>query len=65
MPNEKVDVVRGDRVVLLQIVKGKRGESCREVPTEDVDRGARVLRGAHNMHYWSVKGKGWRDINLN
>ena len=31
LPNKKVDVVRGDRIVLLQIIKGRRGDEGRVV----------------------------------
>ena len=63
LPNKKVDIVRGDQVILLQIIKGRRGEGCRKIPPENVDRGARVLRRAHDMHCQGVEEKGWRDMN--
>ena len=43
LPNENIDVVRGNRVVLLQIVEGNERESSREIPPKDVDGRAGVL----------------------
>ena len=65
LPNKKVDVVRGDKIVLLQIVESRGREGCREIPPEDVNGRARVLGRAHNMHHRGVKRKGRGKMNLN
>ena len=65
LSNENVDVVRRERIVLLQIVESDEGESSRKIPPKDMDGGARVLRGANDMHYRGVERKGWGNVNLN
>ena len=64
LTNKKIDVVRGELIVLLQIIESDDGESGREVPPEDVNRRAGVLGRTNDVHYWSVKGEGWRNVNL-
>ena len=64
LANEKVDVVRGERIVLLQIVESDERESSRKVPPKNMNGGARVLRGANDVHYWGVERKGWGNVNL-
>ena len=64
LPNEKVDVVRGEGVVFLQVVESNEGKSGRKIPPKDVNRRARVLGGVNNMHHWGVEGKGRGDMNL-
>ena len=65
LANKKVNVVRGERIVLLQIVESDEGKGSRKIPPKDVNGGARVLRGANDMHHWGVERKGWGDVNLN
>ena len=65
LANEKVDVVRGERIVLLQIVESDEGESSRKVPPRDMNGGARVLRRANDVHHWGVERKSWGNVNLN
>ena len=50
LPNAKIDVVKEDGVVLLQVIEGDKGKSSREIPPKDVDGRAGVLGRAHNMH---------------
>ena len=64
LPNKKVNVVRGDQVVFLQVVESCRREGCREIPPKNVNGRAGILRRAHDMHYRGVKGEGWGDMNL-
>ena len=64
LPNEKIDVVRGERVVLLEIIKDDERKSGWEIPPKDVDGRARVLRRANYVHHRGVKGEGRRDVNL-
>ena len=59
LANKKVDVVRGELIVLLQIIESDDWESGREIPPEDVNRGAGVLGRANNVYHWSVKREGW------
>ena len=65
LPNEEINVVRGNEIVLLQIIESRGRESCREVPPKDMNGRAGVLGGAHNMHHRSVKRKGRGNVNLN
>ena len=65
LPNEEVDVVRGECVVLLEIVKSDEGKSSWEIPPKDVERRTRVLGRMNDMHHRGVEGKGWRDMDLN
>ena len=65
LANEKVDVVRRERIVLLQIFVSDEGKSSRKIPPKDMNGRARVLRGANDMHYRGVERKGWGDVNLN
>ena len=65
LANKKVDVVRGEGIVLLQIVESDERESSGEIPPKNMNGGARVLRGTNNMHHWGVEGKGWGNMNLN
>ena len=65
LANKKVDVVRGERIVLLQIVESDERKGSRKIPPKDVNGGARVLRGANDMHHWGVEGKGWGNMDLN
>ena len=65
LSNEKVDIFRGEGVVLLQVIKSNKGKGSREIPPKDVKRGARVLGGTNNMHHWDVERKGRRDMDLN
>ena len=64
LSNEKINVIRGEGVVLLQVIKSDEGKSSRKIPPKDVNGRAGVLRGANNMHHWGVKGEGGRDMNL-
>ena len=64
LPNKKVYVVRGEGIVLLQIIKNIEGESSRKIPPKDMNRRAGVLRRTNNMHHWGVKGKGQRGMDL-
>ena len=64
LANKKVDVVRRERIVLLQIVESDEGKGSREVPPKDMNGGARVLRGANDMHHRGVERKGWGNMNL-
>ena len=64
LANKKVDVVRGESVVLLQIIEGNEGEGGREIPPKNMKRGARVLGRANDMHHQGVKREGWRNVNL-
>ena len=65
LANEKIDVVRGKRIVLLQIIESDKGESGWKIPPKNMNGGAGVLGGTNDMHYWSVKGEGWRNMYLN
>ena len=65
LTNEKIDVVRGKRIVLLQIIESDKGESGRKIPPKNMNRGAGVLRGANDMHYRSAKGEGGGNMYLN
>ena len=65
LANKKVDVVRGEGIVLLQIVESDKGKSSRKIPPKDMNGGARVLRGANDLHHRSVEGKGWGNMDLN
>ena len=65
LPNKEIDVVRGERVVFLQIIKGNERKSGREIPPKDMNGGAGVLRGANNVYHRGVKRKGWGNMNLN
>ena len=65
LANEKVNVVRRERIVLLQIVESDEGESSRKIPPKDMNGGARVLRGANDVHHRGVERKGWGNVNLN
>ena len=57
LPNKEIDVVRGECVVLLKIVKSDEGESSQEVPPKNMKRGARVLGRTNDMHHWVLKEK--------
>ena len=57
LPNKEVDIVRGECVVLLKIVKSNKGESSWEVPPKNMKRGARVLGRTNNMHHQVLKEK--------
>ena len=65
LANKKVDIVRRERIVLLQIVESDEGESSRKIPPKDMNGGARVLRRANDMHHRGVEGKGWGNMDLN
>ena len=64
LPNEKVNVVRGEGIVFLQIIKSDKGESGREIPPEDMNGRARVLGGVNDMHHRGVKREGRGDMDL-
>ena len=51
LPNEEVDVVRGECIVLLEIVKSNEGKSSWEVPPKDVERRTRVVGRTNDMHH--------------
>ena len=59
LANEKIDIVRGELVVLLQMIESDDWESGREIPPEDMNQGAGVLGRTNDVHYQSVKGEGW------
>ena len=65
LANEKIDVVRGERIVLLQIVECDEGKSSRKIPPKDMNGGTGVLGGTNNMDHRGVKGKGGGDVDLN
>ena len=65
LANKKVDVVRGEGIVLLQIVESDERESSRKIPPKNMNGGARVLRGTNDMHRRGVEGKGWENMDLN
>ena len=65
LPNKEIDVVRGEGVVLLEIIQSNERESGWKIPPKNMDGWARVLGGTNDVHYWGVKGKGRRDVNLN
>ena len=65
LPNEEIDVVRGERVVLLEIIEGDKRKGGWKIPPENMNGWARVLGGTNDVHYWGIKGKGRRDVNLN
>ena len=52
LSNEKINVVRGEGVVLLQVIESDEGKSSRKIPPKDMNGGAGVLRGMDNMHHW-------------
>ena len=64
LTNKKVDVVRGELIVLLQIIESDDWESGREIPPENVNRRTRVLGRVNDVHHRSVKGEGWGNMNL-
>ena len=64
LSNEKINVVRREGVVLLQIIESDKGKSSGKIPPKDVNGGAGVLRGANDMHHRGVKGESRRDMNL-
>ena len=64
LPNKKVDIVRREVVVFLQVVKSNKGKSSGKIPPKDVNRETGVLRRANNMHHQGVKGEGRRNMNL-
>ena len=64
LPDKEIDVVRGERVVFLKIIKSDERKSGWEVPPKDVDGRARVLRRTNDVHHRGVKGEGGRDVNL-
>ena len=49
----------------MQIVESDEGKSSRKIPPKDMNGGARVLRGANDMHYRDVEGKGRGNMDLN
>ena len=65
LTNKKVDVVRGECVVLLQIIESDERESSREIPPKNMKGRAGVLGRANDMHHRGVKREHWRDMNLN
>ena len=65
LANKKVNVVRGEQVVFLQIVESNKGKGSREIPPKNVKRRARVLGRANDMHHRGVKREGGRNMNLN
>ena len=65
LANEKINVVRGEGVVFLQIIKRDEGEGSWKIPPKDVNGGAGVLRRLNDVHHRGVKGKGRGDMNLN
>ena len=64
LPNKKVKVVRGEGIVLLQMVESDEGKGSREIPPKDVKRGARILGRTNDMHHQSIERKGWGDMDL-
>ena len=65
LANKKIDVVRGERIVLWQIVESDKGESSREISPKNMNGGTGVLRGTDDVHHRGVKGEGWRNMYLN
>ena len=65
LANKKIDVVRGEGIVLLQIIKRNEREGSREIPPKDMNGGAGVLRRSNDVHHRGVKRKGRGDVNLN
>ena len=65
LTNKKIDIVRGEGVVLLQIIKRDKREGSRKILPKDMNGGAGVLRRSNDMHHRGVKGKGRGDVNLN
>ena len=64
LANEEVNVVRGQSVILLQIIEGNKRESSREIPPKDMNGRAGVLGRMNDMYYWEVEGEGWGDVDL-
>ena len=65
LPNKEINIVRGECVILLKIVESNEGKSGWKVPPKNMERRARILRGANDMHHWGVKREGWGNMNLN
>ena len=49
----------------MKIIESDEGKSSWEIPPENMERRARVLGGANNMHHRGVKREGWGNVNLN
>ena len=64
LANKEIDVVRGELVVLLQVIESDDWKSGWKIPPKDVNRRAGVLGGTNDMHYRSVEREGGRDVNL-
>ena len=62
LSNKEVDVVRGERIVLLEIIKGDERKSGWEVPPKDMDGRAGVLGGVNDVHHRGVEREGRREI---
>ena len=65
LTNKKVNVVRRQGVVLLEIVESDKGESGWEVPPKDMNRRARVLGRTDDVHHRGVEGEGRGNMDLN
>ena len=57
LPNKEVNVVRGEGVVLLQIIEGNKREGSRKIPPKDMNGRARVLGRVNDVYYGRLKEK--------
>ena len=64
LPNKEIDVVRGERVVLLEIIEGDKRKSGWEIPPKDMNGGTGVLRRANDVHHRGVKGESRGNVDL-
>ena len=51
LANKEVDVVRGELVVLLQVIESDDWKSGWKIPPKNVNRRAGVLGRMNDMHY--------------
>ena len=65
LTNEKVNVVRGEGIVLVEVVESDEGKSGWKVPPKNMNGRTGVLGRANNMHHRGVKGEGGGNVNLN
>ena len=64
LPNKEIDVVRGEGVVLLEIIEGDKRKSGWEVPPKNMNGGTGVLGRANDVHHRGVKGEGRGNVDL-
>ena len=62
LPNKKVDVVWGNRIVLLEVIEGNKRKGSRKIPPEDVNGGARVLGRCYDVNDRVLKGESRGNI---